>query len=186
MPQMKDRIKNFKRIQASKLIRNSQNWRIHPKSQETALRTLLQEIGFAAACLVRDCGNGTYEIIDGHLRADIAEEAQVPCLILDVTKPEADQLLATFDYITTLAETDQSTLNELVDSTNTESQDLRKLLDVLSRTPISLPENAEGEDETHLLVDSFSVLVECKNESEQKELLQRLTTEGFQCRAWIS
>jgi len=75
---LKDRIKSFRRIKASQLKRNPKNWRIHTEPQETALRAILNEVGFAAACLVRDCKNGTFELIDGHLRADIAEEEKFP------------------------------------------------------------------------------------------------------------
>ncbi|MCA9015563.1 MAG: ParB N-terminal domain-containing protein, partial [Planctomycetaceae bacterium] len=79
---LKDRIKSFRRIKASLLKRNPKNWRIHTEPQHAALRAILKEVGFASACLVRDCKNGTFELIDGHLRADIAEEEKVPCLIL--------------------------------------------------------------------------------------------------------
>ncbi|WP_417395084.1 ParB N-terminal domain-containing protein [Gimesia chilikensis] len=183
---IKDRIKSFRRIKASQLIPNSRNWRTHPAVQETALRTILNEIGFAAACLVRDCGDGTYELIDGHLRANIAEDAQIPCLISDLTASEADQVLATFDSITSLAETDQSALNALLESITTESEDLQELLQNLKSSSPELPEQESGVDEIELLTERFSVLVDCKAEAEQLALLDYLKSAGYQCRAWIS
>ena len=183
---IKDRIKSFRRIKASRLIRNPRNWRTHPAAQETALRTVLNEIGFAAACLVRDCGNGTFELIDGHLRAEMAEGSKVPCLILDVTSAEADQLLATFDSITSLAQTDQSALDALVQSITTKSGDLQQLLQNLSSSPADLPAIEKGADESCLLTERYSVLVDCKDEPEQLKLLQHLESEGYECRAWIS
>lgn len=184
--EIKDRIKSFRRIKASQLIPNSRNWRTHPAAQETALRTILNEIGFAAACLVRDCGDGTYELIDGHLRANIAEDTKIPCLISDLTASEADQVLATFDSITSLAKTDQSSLNALLESITTESEDLQGLLQNLKSSSPELPEQESGVDETELLTERFSVLVDCKAEAEQLALLDYLKSEGYQCRAWIS
>ncbi|QDT30423.1 hypothetical protein Enr10x_57890 [Gimesia panareensis] len=184
--EIKDRIKSLRRIKASRLIRNPRNWRTHPAAQKSALRTVLNEIGFATACLVRDCGDGTFELLDGHLRADIAEGSKVPCLILDVTPAEADQILATFDSITSLAQTNQRALDSLVESISSESRDLQKLLLSLASSPQVLPEEDQGEDESSLLRDSFSVLVDCKDESEQLALLKQLKSEGYQCRAWIS
>ena len=184
--EIKDRIKSFRRIKASQLIHNSRNWRNHPAAQETALRAILSEIGFAAACLVRDCGDGTYELIDGHLRANIAEDAKIPCLISDLTASEADQVLATFDSITGLAVTDQSILNSLIESITTESEDLQELLQNLKSSSPEFAEQESGVDETELLTERFSVLVDCKDEAEQLALLDYLKSAGYQCRAWIS
>lgn len=181
---LKDRIKSFRRIKASLLKRNTKNWRIHSESQQVALRAILKEVGFASACLVRDCKNGTYELIDGHLRAEIAEEEKVPCLILDVTKSEANKILATFDSLTSMANTDQDALDNLINSIPAVSEDLQELLDRLSSDMSGLLE--ESEDESHLLMDSFSVLIDCQSESEQVALLNRFKKEGLQCRAWIS
>lgn len=183
---LKDRIKSFRRIKASLLKRNPKNWRTHAEPQHAALRAILKEVGFASACLVRDCKNGTYELIDGHLRADIAEEEKVPCLILDVTKSEANKILATFDSVTSMANTDQAALDNLIASIPSVSGDLQELLDRLSSNISGLLETCEGEDESHLLRDSFSVLIECQDESEQVTLLKRLKKEGLQCRAWVS
>jgi hypothetical protein len=183
---LKDRIKSFRRIKASQLKRNVKNWRLHTEPQETALRAILKEVGFASACLVRECKNGTFELIDGHLRADIAEEEKVPCLVLDVTKSEAEKILATFDVITSMANSDQVVLDSLIASVSTESKELREFQNSLSSTGSDILKNIEGEDKSHLLMDSFSVLIDCKDESEQITLLKRLKKEGFVCRTWIS
>ena len=183
---MKDRISSFRRIKASLLKRNAGNWREHTDSQETALRAILDEVGFASACLVRDCKNGTYELIDGHLRADIAEDEKVPCLILNVTKKEADKLLATFDVVTSMARTDQLALDRLLGTISTESDALRDLLDSVKLEKFEVQEMCEADDETHLLVDSYRILIDCDNESEQVALLKRFKKEGIKCRAWIS
>ena len=128
----KDRIKSLKRIPASKLIVNEKNWRKHPDSQRKAIRTVLDEVGFASACLVRTDIDGKYHLIDGHLRADLTGKEKIPCLMLDVTEDEADLLLATFDPITNMADTDQSMLDDLIGEIDTDSEDVQALLDSLS------------------------------------------------------
>ncbi|MCH9791587.1 MAG: hypothetical protein K0U82_12295, partial [Planctomycetes bacterium] len=71
-------------------------------------------------------------------------------------------------------------------SVSTDSKDLQELLDSLSSVSSDVMEKIEGEDESHLLTDSFSVLIDCKDEFEQIALLKRLKKEGFVCRSWIS
>lgn len=184
--QLRDRIKSFQRIKASQLKRNVKNWRVHTESQRKALRVILKDVGFASACLVRDCKNGSFELIDGHLRADIAEDEKVPCLILDVTKSEADKILATFDVVSSMANTDQVALDNLITSISTKSSGMQELLNSLSSDSSQLLQIIEAEDESDLLVDSFSILIDCENESEQLALLKRLNKEGLTCRAWTS
>ncbi len=92
------------------------------------MRAALGEIGFADALLVRE-EDGQIQIIDGHLRAGIALDQEVPVLVLDVTAEEADKLLATFDPITGLAEADVSALRELADSIDFDSKGLRAMVD---------------------------------------------------------
>ena len=47
--QFRDRVKELRRVPASQLKPNPRNWRKHPTSQQTALRALLDEVGFAGA-----------------------------------------------------------------------------------------------------------------------------------------
>ena len=90
--QIRDRIKEFRRVQAKDLVPNPKNWRRHPKVQVEALRGLLTEIGYADALLVRELADGRSMLIDGHLRAATTPDALVPVLVLDVTEAEADKL----------------------------------------------------------------------------------------------
>ncbi len=46
-------------------------------------------------------------LIDGHLRAEIADDQELPVLVLDVSAEEADKILATFDPLTGMAEEDR-------------------------------------------------------------------------------
>jgi len=53
-------------------------------------------------------------LIDGHLRAEVAPDASVPVLVLDVTQDEADKILATHDPLAAMATTDAGKLADLL------------------------------------------------------------------------
>lgn len=130
---IRDRVKEFRRVPASELRPNPKNWRTHPKEQQDALRGLLAEVGFAGAELCRELPDGSLMLIDGHCRAEIMGTNEVPCLILDVTEAEADKLLATFDPIGAMAGADRDKLDSLLREVQTESQDVAKMLEELGK-----------------------------------------------------
>lgn len=126
--QIRDRIKELRRVKASELHPNPKNWRTHPKEQLDAIRGILAEVGFAGAELARELPDGSLQLIDGHARAEIAGEAEVPVLVLDVTEHEADKLLATFDPLGAMAKADTLKLEDLLRSIETSDQSLATML----------------------------------------------------------
>lgn len=130
---IRDRVKEFRRVPASELRPNPKNWRTHPKEQQDALRGLLADVGFAGAELCRELPDGSLMLIDGHCRAEIMGANEVPCLILDVSEAESDKLLATFDPIGTMAGADRDRLDSLLREVQTESQDVAKMLEELGK-----------------------------------------------------
>jgi len=117
----------LRRIRAGDLKENPRNWRRHPEHQRRALQALLTEVGFADAILARERGDGSLEIIDGHLRRSMDPELVVPVLVLDVDEAEAHKLLATLDPLASLAVADPEPLAELLASIGTRSEELRRL-----------------------------------------------------------
>jgi len=111
---LRDRIKKLVRVQASELLPNPKNWRTHPAAQKDALRGILAEVGMADACLARELPDGSLMLIDGHARAELMGENEVPVLVLDVTEQEADKILATFDPVSAMALKDSEKLAELL------------------------------------------------------------------------
>lgn len=112
---IRDRIVEFTRVPAGELHANPRNWRKHPKEQRQALRTLLSQIGFAGAALVRQTDDGSYMLIDGHLRQEeVDHDMPVPVLVTDLSAEEADTVLWTFDPLGALAETDKDALYGLL------------------------------------------------------------------------
>src|SRR5437879_4882851 len=75
---IRDRIKELRRVRARDLRPNPKNWRRHPKLQADAMRGVLAEIGYADTLLVRELPDGTLMLIDGHLRAEMTPDVEVP------------------------------------------------------------------------------------------------------------
>ena len=128
---VRDRIVEFRRIRAGDLAPSPRNWRTHGKVQRAALEGLLEEVGYAGALLAREV-DGKLELIDGHLRASLDPEQQVPVLVLDVDQAEADKLLATLDPIAALAGRDDAALKDLLAQVETEQAGLATLLERLA------------------------------------------------------
>ena len=101
--QIRDRIKELRRVPASELRPNPKNWRKHPDAQRDALRGLLADVGYADALLARELPDGSLELVDGHLRAETTPDALVPVLVLDIDEQEATKILLTHDPIAAMA-----------------------------------------------------------------------------------
>lgn len=114
--EIKDRIKELRRVPASELLANPLNHRIHPEAQRKKLRQALGDIGFAGAVLAREGENGQLILIDGHMRASECGKSDIPVLILDVNELEANKILASYDAIGAMAEIDKKILDDLVNS----------------------------------------------------------------------
>jgi DNA modification methylase len=129
---IRDRIKELRRVKASELRPNPKNWRTHPQKQLDAIRGVLAEVGFAGAELARELPDGTLQLIDGHARAEIAGEAEVPVLVLDVDEAEADKILATFDPIGAMATADAVKLDAILREVETGNEALADMLTALA------------------------------------------------------
>lgn len=125
---IRDRIRELRRVPASDLIPNPKNWRTHPAAQQDALRGVLAEIGMADAVLARELPDGSLMLIDGHLRAETLASAKVPVLVLDVDEAEADKLLATFDPLSAMANSDAVQLDALLRTVQTGNESLQQML----------------------------------------------------------
>jgi hypothetical protein len=138
---IRDRIKELRRVKASELRPNPKNWRTHPQAQIDALRGVLAEVGFAGAELARELPDGSLMLIDGHARAEIAGEQEVPVLILDVDEAEADKILATFDPLGAMADANAQALDELLRNVETGNQALADMLTELAEANGVVPQD---------------------------------------------
>lgn len=181
---IRNRIVDFRRVQARTLQANQRNWRTHPGNQREAMEAVLTEIGYADALLAREMPNGELELIDGHLRAEVTPDEEVPVLIVDLNDEEANLLLAVHDTIPKLAETDEhlfTTLLSEIDTADEAINDLfatamknEKLPSDFSADVVALPE---------VEIDPvFHVIVECTGEADQRDVYEQMTAAGHACR----
>lgn len=132
---VRDRIVELRRIPAAELQANPKNWRKHPPRQRAVLEAMLGDIGFANAALARVDFNGDVVLIDGHLRQETVDsDFEVPTLILDVTEEEADKLLASLDPIASLAEADQTALEQLMNNIAMDNEHLAEALRAMAES----------------------------------------------------
>ena len=179
---IRDRIRELRRVRAGELRPNPRNWRTHPEAQRDALRGLLAEIGYAGALLARELEDGSLQLIDGHLRAETTPDAVVPVLVLDVTAAEADKILLTHDPVAAMAETDRVQLASLLVDAEFVSPQVMQLLDGLARTAAEADE-AEHEERPEVEIpEAWQVVVECRDEEDQRAMFVRLRSEGRRCR----
>lgn len=129
--ELRDRIKELRRVPANSLRPHPGNWRTHPARQADALRGVLAEVGIANAVLARECSDGGLMLIDGHLRAETLGTETIPVLVLDVSEEEAAKLLLTLDPLAAMAESDQDAIRELLEQVETENVAVREMIDGL-------------------------------------------------------
>lgn len=130
----RDRIKDFRRVPASELLPNPKNWRTHPKNQQSALRAVLEEVGYADALIARELPSGELMLVDGHLRAETTPSETVPVLVLDVDEDEANKLLVSLDPLAAMAGANKENLDALLRSVQTGSEDLANMLTGLGKS----------------------------------------------------
>ncbi len=181
---IRDRVKELRRVRASELAPNPRNWRTHPVAQQDALRGVLAEVGYADALLVRELPDGRLELIDGHLRAETTPDALVPVLVLDVNEEEAIKILLTHDPLAALAGVDEQQFHELLDGCDIENPSVVKMLAELEESVHQAQQEFDNPSERPEveIPESFQVVVECENESEQQLFYERMRGEGYRCR----
>jgi hypothetical protein len=115
----------------SQLLAHPLNPRVHPKYQQDVMGAVLDEIGWIDEVIVN---RQTNHVINGHLRVALAiskGEPLVPVKYVDLSPEDEAKALAVFDPIGTLAVTDSVTLAALLESVDTDSESVQKMLDDL-------------------------------------------------------
>lgn len=111
----KNRIVGHDLLDPRKVVPNVENWRKHPAHQQAAMDETLDTIGWIQDIIVnRQTGN----LVDGHLRLALAlkrKEATVPVKYVDLSPEEERRALATFDPLSSMAETDAAKLKALTE-----------------------------------------------------------------------
>lgn len=181
--QIRDRIKELRRVRAGDLRPNPRNWRLHPQVQQDALRGVLAEVGYADALLARELDDGTLMLVDGHLRAETTPDAVVPVLVLDVDEIEADKILLTHDPLASMATVSDENLQQLLADVQTENAAVQSMLEQLaSSAPGSAGVSPEFTPPEVTISESYQVVVECRDEDDQKDVFDQMHSAGYRCR----
>lgn len=167
---LRDRIIELRRVVAGEILSHDKNWRLHPPVQLAALEGILGEVGIADALLgfpadglgvvTADC---PLMVFDGHARKDRDPSQVWPVLVMDLTRAEADKMLAVLDPTAAMAEPDEAARQALWDSLVLESLELREMLERQSGVTAGDAKEAEGTDNNTVLLDQ-SVQLKPKRE----------------------
>jgi hypothetical protein len=180
---IRNRIKSHRRIRAGDLIPHEWNFRAHPEHQKATLKALYDQVGFARSLLAYELPDGRLKLIDGHLRRDIHPDMEVDVEVLDLNDEEARALLLSLDPLASLAETQLALHERLQELTPTTSPELEALWEETAEKCLKTPPPAA--DESMKIVSRFLVMIECRDEEHQVELLGRFQREGLECRAVV-
>lgn len=147
---------------------------------------VLDEIGWVQDIILNQT---TGNLLDGHLRVELAlerKEKQVPVKFVAISRKEEKLFLSTYDPLSTLAGADSEILEKLLEQIRSDDADIQNLLSKVASdggAQTFAPESDRSVDEWK---ERFDILVECDNESQQKEILSMLERKGISCRALIS
>ena len=164
------------------LLANPNNWRIHPKQQQTALEAVLEEVGWVQNIIVNQ---RTGHVVDGHMRAAVAiskNETEVPVVYVDLSDEEELKVLATLDPIGAMAATDKQQLDELLETVSL-PEVLNDLMQTITDTDFDVE---KAGDDSAFLTEKFEIVIECNDEQHQRKLLGTFEEMGLACRSLIS
>ena len=127
--EIRNRVRELRRVKASELVPNENNWRRHGAAQSSALKGLLAEIGYADALIARELPDGRLQLLDGHLRRETTPNMEVPVLVVDVTQEEGKKILLTLDPLAAMAEADKTSVDSLLATVHTDSVAVSAMLE---------------------------------------------------------
>lgn len=133
MSDWQNRITGYKQVPVNELLANPSNARRHPAKQREALRGSLDTIGWIAPVIVN---SRTGYVIDGHARIEEAltkDDTQLlPVVEVDLSPEEEAQALASYDFITYLAEYDREQLEALLHQVQSDDARIQQLMSDLA------------------------------------------------------
>lgn len=136
MAEFRDRIQSLTRVPASQIKGAAWNWRTHPDEQRKAVSASMVELGFIDPLDCRKLDDGTYELIDGHLRrdlvhADVGPDTMIPIIVTDLTEDEAKKAILVKDPLAAMAGESADKLRELLGYVSIQSDALQLLVGTL-------------------------------------------------------
>ena len=187
--QICNRIKGHRRVRAGDLLPHELNFRLHPDVQRSAIQALYKDVGFARSLLAYELPDGRLKLIDGHLRRDIDPNMEVEVEILDVNEDEARTLLLSIDPLAALAESQDALHERLKEVAPTPPPELLAAWQAEAEKAVGKFARPDGKkpngEKAFELSEQFMIVVTCRDEEHQVELLERFQREGLECKALV-
>jgi hypothetical protein len=142
-------------------------------------------VGFARSLLAYELPDGRLKLIDGHLRREIDPDMEVEVEVLDVTEAEARELLLSIDPLVGLGQMQEQLYARLRQTTPARQPELEALWAEAARRSVEALERGSRRVE-RAIPEQYLVLVTCRDEKQQVELLERFQGEGLECKALLS
>lgn len=158
-------------------------WRDNPRRKQPVQRVMesIREFGFASPIIARASNR---EIIIGHTRWAAAKRLRmktVPVRFLDIDERKAHLLALADNKLGELAEWDEDALRAQLEAATVHELDLAGF-----DMDDAIVANEEDEAGSELSADlTYQVVIECTDEEQQSDLINRLEGEGLKCRALI-
>jgi len=179
----------IEQVPIDSLTPHSRNFRSHPPAQLEHLQQSLREYGWARNVVV----SSDNVILAGHGIVEAARRnghTSVPVFRLGLkgSDPRAEKFLVLENTVSRLAEDDDTQLAALLadvqrteglDGTGYADADLDALIAEMAGLPDVTPKDAG------VSAQAWMVVVDCADERQQVELLERFESEGLRCRALI-
>ena len=153
-----------------------------PRNATGRLGGAVRPGGFARSLLAYELPDGRLKLI-GHLRRDIDPDMEVEVEVLDVNEEEARTLLLSIDPLAELAEAQEQLRGRLMELAPADSEELRAAWQAAAEGALKEEKERRSFDS---IPEQFLLLVTCRDEQQQVELLQRFHNEGIQVKALIS
>lgn len=162
-------------------------WGKNPRKNDAAVKKVVESIrrfGFASPIIARRENN---EVIAGHTRLKAAEVLgldRVPVRYLDLDPAEAHLLALADNKLNEVAEWIPADVASILSEYSLEDAELAGF----DSSAIDALANELGAEDAPSELGGllYKVVVECDDEQQQAEILQRLEAEGFKCQPLIS
>jgi hypothetical protein len=168
-------------------------WDKNPRRNDNAAKRVADSIrrfGFGAPIVARKADG---RIIAGHTRFKAAKMLglkQVPVRYLDVSERDADLLALADNKLGEIAEWDDQAVAQMLSQASLEEAGIAGWdLKELGKMADEMFGPADGDSDSSPKLGTgltYSVVVECSDEDQQGELLERLELEGFKCKPLVS
>jgi hypothetical protein len=174
-----NRIVGYGEVDATELLANPNNYRIHPKMQQELLNAVMSDVGIVQNVIVNTT---TGHVVDGHLRVALAmrNNQTIPVTYVNLSEEEEKVILATFDPSTQYAVNDAELYKDLLKDIETSNDVLQKLF---TQELIEMKiEDPMAEDVDEALSEGnkkYILMVECSSYDEYEELIHELKGRNY-------